>query len=83
MRIDSDRCTVRLPAIGIHIQSRDVGSIHHPEEGPEISGESRPENIFVFSDLVVREARIPARTALKLKPVNSGTRASAGKTRFI
>src|SRR5216684_6805384 len=82
VRVDPSRCMRRLRAIAIYIQSWEIGSVHRPEEGPEIIRELQPENILVFCDFVVRQTRIPARAGLELKPINMGIDRSLMPGRF-
>src|SRR6266567_7360208 len=58
-------------ARSVNIQGRQISTVHCTQEGSEIVRKFSAENVFIASDLFVRESWHPASAALKLKPVNT------------
>src|SRR6266498_1312271 len=71
VRIDSRRLARWYAARCVNIQGRQISTVHCTQEGSEIVRKFSAENVFIASDLFVRESWHPASTTLKLKPVDA------------
>src|SRR6266404_3990728 len=71
IRIKPRRLARGYTARSVNIQGRQISAVHCTQEGSEIVRKFSAENVFVVSDLVVRESWHPASAALKLKLVST------------
>src|SRR6266567_557148 len=71
IRIKSRRLARGYTARSVNIQGRQISTVHCTQEGSEIVRKFSAENVFIASDLFVRESWHPASTMLKLKPVDA------------